>query len=147
MARAPNAIQKEHHGFASSMKHKTMNELENYRKALATCVSHVYDVVFPAMEEADKAVAKYGFTSYMDMETSMLEATKRAMQMARKIKAMTTIEEERGDMEELLENFGPLINEILPSIQNALVDSFSIEDFDNSGSDPSVSGLVRFITA
>ena len=113
--------------------HKTMNELENYRKTLATCVSHVYDVVFPAMEE--------------DMDTSMLEATKRAMQMARKIKAMTTIEEERGDMEELLENFGPLINEILPSIQNALVDSFSIEDFDNSGSDPSVSGLVRFITA
>ena len=67
--------------------------------------------------------------------------------MARKIKVMTTIEEEKGDMEELLENFGPLINEILPSIQNALVDSFSIEDFDNSGSDPSVSGLVRFITA
>ena len=60
---------------------------------------------------------------------------------------MTTIEEERKDMEELLENFGPLINEILPSIQNALVDNFSVEDFDNSGSDSAVSGLVRFIMA
>ncbi len=124
-----------------------MKELENCRKTLAACVSHVYDVVFPAMEEVDKAVAKYGFTSYMDMETSMLEVTKLAMQMARKIKAMTTIEEEKEDMDELLENFGPLINETLPSIQNALVDSFSIEDFDNLGSDPTVSGLVRFIMA
>ena len=124
-----------------------MKELENCRKTLAACVSHVYDVVFPAMEEVDKAVAKYGFTSYMDMETSMLEVTKLAMQMARKIKAMTTIEEEKEDMDELLENFGPLINETLPSIQNALVDSFSIEDFDNLGNDPTVSGLVRFIMA
>lgn len=124
-----------------------MKELENCRKTLAACVSHVYDVVFPAMEEADKAVTKYGFASYMDMETSMLETTKQAMQMARKVKAMTTIVEEREDMDELLENFGPLINEILPSIQNALADSFSVEDFDDSGSDPTVSGLVRFITA
>ena len=124
-----------------------MIELENYRKTLVACVNHVYNVVFPAMEEVDKAVAKYGFTSYMDMETSMLEATKLAMQMDRKIKAMTTIEEEKEDMDELLENFGPLINETLPSIQNALVDSFSIEDFDNLGSDPTVSGLVRFIMA
>ena len=60
---------------------------------------------------------------------------------------MTTIEEERKDMEELLENFGPLINEILPSIQNALVDSFSVEDFDDLENDPAVSGLVKFITA
>lgn len=124
-----------------------MKELENCRKTLAACVSHVYDVVFPAMEEADKAVTKYGFASYMDMETSMLETTKQAMQMARKVKAMTTIVEEREDMDELLENFGPLINEILPSIQNALADSFSVEDFDDSGSDPTVSGFVRFITA
>ena len=124
-----------------------MEELENCRKTLAGCVSHVYDVVFLAMEEADKSVAKYGFASYMDMETSMLEATKRAMQMARKIKAMTTIEEEKEDMDELLENFGPLINETLPSIQNALVDTLPSDAFDDSDDNPSINGLVKFITA
>ena len=124
-----------------------MEELEKCRKKLAGCVSHVYDAVFPAMEEADKAVAKYGFASYMDMETSMLEATKGAMQMARKIKAMTTIEEEKEDMDELLETFGPLINETLPSIQNALVDTLPSDTFDDSVDDPSINGLVKFITA
>ena len=124
-----------------------MEELENCRKALSDCINHVYNVIFPANEEVDKVVAKYGFSSYMDMSVSMLEATKRAMQMARKIKAMTTIEEEKEDMDELLDNFGPLINEALPTIQNALVDSFSAEDFANSENDPAVSGLVKFITA
>ena len=124
-----------------------MEELENYRKTLADCVSHVYDVVFPAMEEADKAVAKYGFSSYMDMNASMLKATKRAMQMAREIKAMTNIEEEKEDMDELLDNFGPLINEALPSIQNALVDTLPRDTFDDSEEDPFINGLVRFITA
>ena len=124
-----------------------MEELENYRKTLSDCISHVYDVIFPANEEVDKVVAKYGFSSYMDMSVSMLEATKRAMQMARKIKAMTTIEEEKEDMDELLDNFGTLINEALPTVQNALVDSFSVEDFDDLENDPAVSGLVKFITA
>lgn len=124
-----------------------MKELENYRKTLSDCLSQVYDVILPAYKEVDKFVAKYGFSSYNDMNTSLLEATKRAMQMARKIKAMSKIEEEKEDMDELLDNFGPLINEALPTIQNTLVDSFSIEDFGDSENDPDASGLVRFITA
>ena len=124
-----------------------MSELENYRKTLSDCISHVYDVIFPANEEVDKVVAKYGFSSYMDMNASMLEATKRAMQMARKIKAMTTIEEEKEDMDEFLDIFGPLIDEALPTIQNALADSFTIEDFDDSENDSKTNDLVRFITA
>lgn len=124
-----------------------MSELENYRKTLSDCISHVYDVIFPANEEVDKVVAKYGFSSYMDMNASMLEATKRAMQMARKIKAMTTIEEEKEDMDEFLDIFGPLIDEALPTIQNALADSFTIEDFDDSENDSKTNDLMRFITA
>ena len=89
---------------------------------------------------------QYGFRSYMEMMTVMMTATKALVKACKTIKERSDIEEEIVEVDNLLETFDPLVNDMLPSIQNSLVDALPSETFDDSGNDPTIQGLVKFIT-
>ena len=124
-----------------------MQELERARKTLEHCTDRLDNEIFPAMEEVDRMVEQYGFGSYMEMVTSMMTTSKTLVQACKSIKERSAIEEEIEEVDELLEAFEPLVNDMLPNIQNSLLDALPSEAFDDSDNDPAIHGLVKFITA
>ncbi len=130
-----------------------MQALEKSRKTLVECSEYFDNIILPAFEEAEKLVAKYGFDSYCEMVATMMEKAKTIIRACISIKAQSTIEEEIEDMKDLLEVYEPMVNDILPNIQNALVDTLPIEIHNDRASGVelyddlnSVNGLMRLMT-
>ncbi len=130
-----------------------MQALEKSRKTLDECSEYFDKIILPAFEKADRSVSKYGFSSYFEMAATMMEKAKTIIRACKSIKAQSTIEEEIEDMDDLLEVYEPMVNDMLPNIQNALVDALPIEIHNDRASGVelyddlnSVNGLMRLMT-
>lgn len=122
---------------------KTINFL---RQTLEVCQTRFDNEIAPAVETADQAVQEYGFNSYMDLMASMMKLSKTIVTTCKKIKELSTIEDEIEEMDDLLEVYEPIVNKMLPTVQNALVETLLSETFDDMEDDKGLEGLVKFIT-
>lgn len=123
-----------------------METLHSLRQTLEACQTRFDNEISPAIEEADEAVQEYGFSSYMDLLAAMMQLSKTIVAISKKIKELSTIEDELEEMNDLLEIYEPIVNEMLPTVQNALVETLPSETFDEMEEDKSLEGLVKFIT-
>ena len=123
-----------------------MLELDSLRQTLGACQERFDNKISPAIEAADQAVQEYGFSSYMDLMAAMMRLSKTIVAASKKIKELSKIEEEIGEMEDLLEVYEPIVNEMLPTVQNALVETLPSDTFDDMDDDKGLEGLVKFIT-
>lgn len=123
-----------------------MLELEPLRLTLASSQSQFDNKISPAIEAADKVVLEFGFSSYMDLMAAMMQLSKCIVATSKKIKELSTIEEEIEEMDDLLEIYEPIVNEMLPTVQNALVETLPSDTFDDMDGDKGLEGLVKFIT-
>ena len=123
-----------------------MQSIETLRKTLEASQERFDNEITPAIEKADKAVQKYGFSSYMDLMAAMMQLSKSIVATCKKIKELSTIEDEIEAMDDLLEIYEPIVNEMLPTVQNALVETLPSETFDEMDENKSLEGLVKFIT-
>ena len=123
-----------------------MQSIETLRKTLEASQERFDNEITPAIEKADKAVQKYGFSSYMDLMAAMMQLSKSIVATCKKIKELSTIEDEIEAMDDLLEIYEPIVNEMLPTVQNALVENLPSETFDEMDENKSLEGLVKFIT-
>ena len=98
------------------------------------------------MEAADKAVQEYGFNSYIDLMATVMQLSKKIVAISKKIKELSTIEDEIEEMDDLLETYEPIVSEMLPTVQNALVETLPSETFEDIEGDKGMEGLVKFIT-
>ena len=123
-----------------------METLDSLRQTLEACQTCFDNKISPAIEAADKAVQEYGFSSYMDLMAAMMRLSKTIVAASKKIKELSTIEEEIVEMDDLLEIYEPIVNEMLPTVQNALVETLPSDTFDDMDEDKGLEGLVKFIT-
>ncbi len=123
-----------------------MQSIDYLRKILKACQGRFDNEITPAIEEADTAVQQRGFGSYMDLMSAMMRLSKTIVATSKKIKELSTIEEEMEEMDDLLEIYEPIVNEMLPTVQNALVETLPSDTFDEMDEDKGFEGLVKFIT-
>ena len=123
-----------------------MYNLDSLRQTLEACQERFDNKISPAIEAADQAVQEYGFSSYMDLMAAMMQLSKSIVAASKKIKELSTIEEEIEEMDDLLEVYEPIVNEMLPTIQNALIETLPSDTFDDMDEDKGLEGLVKFIT-
>ena len=123
-----------------------METIDSLRQTLEACQKRFDDEITPAIEEADKAVIEYGFSSYMDLMAAMMQLSKTVVAACKKIKELSTIEDEIEEMDELLEIYEPIVNKMLPTVQNVLVETLPSETFDDMEGDKGLEGLAKFIT-
>ena len=123
-----------------------METLDSLRQTLEACQGRFDNKISPAIESADQAVQEYGFSSYMDLMAVMMHLSKTIVTTSKKIKELSTIEEEIEEMDDLLEVYEPIVNEMPPTVQNALVETLPSDTFDNMDDDKGLEGLVKFIT-
>ena len=123
-----------------------METIDSLRQTLEATQTRFDNQLSPAIEAADQAVQEYGFSSYMDLMASMMRLSKTIVATSKKIKELSTIEEEIEDMDELQEVYEPIVNEMLPTVQNALVETLPSDTFDDMDDDKGLEGLVKFIT-
>ena len=123
-----------------------METLDSLRQTLEACQERFDNKISPAIEAADKAVQEYGFSSYMDLMAAMMQLSKSIVAASKKIKELSTIEEEIEEMDNLLEIYEPIVNEMLHTVQNALVETLPSDTFDDMEDDEGLEGLVKFIT-
>ena len=123
-----------------------MPDLEQLRQTLEASQECFDNKISPAIEAADQAVQEYGFNSYMDLMAAMMQLSKTIVATSKKIKELSTIEEEIEELDDLLEVFEPIVNEILPTVQNVLVETLPSDTFDEMEDDKGLEGLVKFIT-
>ena len=123
-----------------------MPNLDQLRVTLESYQSQFDNEIAPAFEDADKTVQQHGFGSYMELIVAMMELSKKTVSTCKQIKALSTIEDEIEDMDELLKVYEPIVNELLPTVQNCLVDILPPETFEDMEEDKSLEGLVKFMT-
>ena len=123
-----------------------MHELDSLRQILESCQARFDNEITPAIEEADKAVQRHGFSSYMDLMAAMMQLSKTIVATCKKIKELSTIEDEIEEMDDLLETYEPIVNEMLPTVQNVLVETLPSDAFEDMEDDKGLEGLVKFIT-
>jgi len=123
-----------------------MENIDTLRQTLEACQTRFDNKISPAIEAADQAVQEYGYSSYMDLMVAMMRLSKTIVAASKKIKEMSTIEEEIEEMDNLLEIYEPIVNEMLPTVQNALVETLPSDTFDDMDDDKGLEGLVKFIT-
>lgn len=123
-----------------------MLDFEQLRETLEVCQERFDNKISPAMEAADKAVQEYGFNSYMDLMAAMMQLSKCIVATSKKIKELSTIEEEIEEMDDLLEIYEPIVNEMLPTVQNAMVETLPPDTFDDMDEDKGLEDLVKFMT-
>ena len=123
-----------------------MESLDSLRQTLEACQTRFENKISPAIEAADQAVQEYGYSSYMDLMAAMMRLSKTIVATSKKIKELSTIEEEIEEMDDLLEIYEPIVNEMLPTVQNALVETLPSETFNDMDEDKGLEGLVKFIT-
>ena len=123
-----------------------MPDLEQLRQTLEACQERFDNKISPAIEAADQAVHENGFSSDMDFIAAMMRVSKTNGNTSKKIKELSTIEEEIEEMDDLLEVYEPIINEMLPTVQNALVETLPSDTFYDMDDDKGLEGLVKFIT-
>lgn len=123
-----------------------MENIDTLRQTLEACQTRFDNKISPAIEAADQAVQEYGYSSYMDLMAAMMRLSKTIVAASKKIKEMSTIEEEIVEMDNLLEIYEPIVNEMLPTVQNALVETLPSDTFDDMDEDKGLEGLVKFIT-
>lgn len=123
-----------------------METLDSLRQTIEACRTRFDNKINPAIEAADKVVQEYGFGSYSDMMASMIQLFKTIVVTCKKIKELSTIEDEIEEMDYLLETYEPIFNKMLPVVQNALVETLPSETFDDIEDDKGLEGLVKFIT-
>ncbi len=122
-----------------------MIDLDSLRQTLEACQTRFDNQISPAIEAADQAVQEYGFSSYMDLMAAMMRLSKIIVATSKKIKKLSTIEEEIVEMDDLLEIYEPIVNEMLPTVQNALVETLPSDTFDDMDEDKGLAGLVKSI--
>lgn len=123
-----------------------MQSIDSLRQTLEACQERFDNKINPAVEAADQAVQEYGFSSYMDLMAAMMRLSKTIVATSKKIKELSMIEEEIEEMDDLLEIYEPIVNEMLPTVQNALVETLPSDTFDDMEDDEGLEGLVKFIT-
>ena len=123
-----------------------MDDIHSLRQILEDCHGRFDKQISPAIEAADQAVQEYGYSSYMDLMAAMMRLSKTIVAASKKIREMSTIEEELEEMDDLLEVYEPIVNEMLPTIQNALIETLPSDTFDDMNEDKGLEGLVKFIT-
>ena len=123
-----------------------MGDIYSLRQALEACQTRFDNEITTAIEAADKAVQEYGFSSYSDMMAAMMQLSKTIVTTCKKIKELSTIEDEIEEMDELLEIYEPIVNKMLPTVQNVLVETLPSETFDDMEGDKGLEGLAKFIT-
>ena len=123
-----------------------MQFIDSIRQTLESCQTRFDNEITPAIEEADKAVQQHGFGSYMDLMATMMQLSKTIVATCKKIKELSTIEDEIEEMDDLLEIYEPIVNEMLPSVQNTLVETLPSDTFEDIEDDKGLEGLVKFIT-
>ncbi len=123
-----------------------METLDTLRQILEDCHGRFDNKISPAIKAADQAVQEYGFSSYMDLMAAMMRLSKIIVATSKKIKELSTIEDEIEEMDDLLEIYEPIVNEMLPTVQNALVETLPSETFNDMDEDKGLEGLVKFIT-
>lgn len=123
-----------------------MIDLDSLRQTLEACQERFDNKLSPAIEAADSAVQEYGFSSYMDLMAAMMRLSKTIVAASKKIKELSTIEEEIEEMDDLLEIYEPIVNEMLPTVQNAMVETLPPDTFDDMDEDKGLEDLVKFMT-
>lgn len=123
-----------------------METLDSLRQTLEVCQGRFDKKISPALEAADKAVQEYGFSSYMDLMAEMMRLSKTIVAASKKIKELSTIEDEIEEMDDLLEIYEPIVNEMLPAVQNAMVETLPPDTFDDMDGDKGLEDLVKFMT-
>ena len=127
-----------------------MHNLNFLRQTLEDCQERFDNKISPALEAADQVVQEYGFSSYMDLMAAMMRLSKTIVATSKKIKELSTIEDEIEEMDNLLEVYEPIVHEMLPTVQNALVETLPSDTFDDMDDDmdddKGLEGLVKFIT-
>lgn len=123
-----------------------MPEIDYLRQTLETCQTRFENEISPAIEAADETVQEYGFSSYTDLMAAMMQLSKTIVATCKRIKELSTIEDEIEEMDDLLETYELIVNEMLPTVQNALVETLPSETFDEMEEDKGLEGLVKFIT-
>ena len=122
-----------------------MLDLDSFRQALQVCQNRFDDEICPAIDAADEAVQEYGFNSYSEMMATMMQLSKTIVATCKKIKEVSAIEDEIEEMDELLKLCEPIVNEMLPTVQNVLVETLPSEAFEDIEYDKGMEGLVKFI--
>ena len=123
-----------------------MESIDSLRQTLEACQTRFDNEISPAIETADETVQEYGFSSYMDLMAAMMRLSKTIVAACKKIKELSTIEDEIEEMDDLLGIYEPIVNEMLPTVQNALVETLPSDTFDDMDEDKGLEGLVKFIT-
>lgn len=123
-----------------------MKELESARQDMEYCSAKLDNEIFPVIEEVDRMLEQYGFRSYMDLMAAMMQLSKCIVATSKKIKELSTIEEEIEEMDDWLEIYEPIVNEMLPTVQNALVETLPPDTFDDMDEDKGLEDLVKFMT-
>ena len=123
-----------------------MQSIDSLRQTLEACQVRFDNDISPAIEQADKAVQQHGFGSYMELMAAMMQLSKTIVATCKKIKELSTIEDEIEEMDELLEIYEPIVNEMLPTVQNTLVETLPSDTFEDIEDDKGLEGLVKFIT-
>ena len=123
-----------------------MQSIDSLRQTLESCQTRFDNEITPAIEESDKAVHQHGFGSYMELMAAMMQLSKTIVATCKKIKELSTIEDEIEEMDNLLETYEPIVNEMLPTVQNVLVETLPSETFEDMENDKGLEGLVKFIT-
>ena len=123
-----------------------MGDIHSLRQNLETCQTRFDNEITPAIEEADKAVQQHGFGSYLELMAAMMKLSKTIVATCKKIKELSTIEDEIEEMDDLLETYEPIVNEMLPTVQNVLVETLPSDAFEDMEGDKGLEGLVKFIT-
>ena len=123
-----------------------MEDIHSLRQTLEACQARFDNKISPAIEAADQAVQEYGFSSYMDLMAEMMRLSKTIVAASKKIKELSTIEDEIDEMDDLLEIYEPIVNEMLPTVQNAMVDTLPSDTFNDMDEDRGLEDLVKFMT-
>lgn len=123
-----------------------MGDIHSLRQTLEACQERFDNKISPAIEAADHVVQEYGFSSYMDLMAAMMRLSKTIVATSKKIKELSTIEDEMEEMDNLLEIYEPIVNEMLPTVQNAMVETLPSDTFDDMEDDSGLEDLVKFIT-
>ena len=123
-----------------------MEDIHSLRQTLEACQARFDNKISPAIEAADQAVQEYGFSSYMNLMAEMMRLSKTIVAASKKIKELSTIEDEIEEMDDLLEIYEPIVNEMLPTFQNATVDTLPSDTFNDMDEDRGLEDLVKFMT-
>ena len=82
----------------------------------------------------------------MDLMAAMMQLSKTIVTTCKKIWGLSTIEDEIEEMNDLLEIYEPIVNKMLPTVQNVIVETLPSETFDDIEDDKGLERPVKFIT-